>query len=584
MSRISFSDRLMLIAAEAHSRHALGSFLRAAQRATTVQHGVLIDHVRRNATSDYGRDLGFKHIRTYADFVRQVPLQTYEDISPFIDRVREGDLKALFGRGQAVLMFALTSGTTDRPKYIPVTPRFLKDVRRGWNAFGVKALLDHPGQFLKPILQVSSRMDESMSPAGIPCGAITGLMARTQKKLVRKYYLTPMDVALIDDPVARYYTVMRLAMPHSEIGFTITANPATQLKLARTADDHAAALIRDIHDGTLDSTLEVPAEVRKALAPRLTADPERAAVLQSLADDRGALLPRDYWSIGFLCNWTGGTLGLYLRDFEHYFGATPVRDIGLIASEGRMSIPVEDGTPAGVLEVCGTFYEFIPASENDAVHPRCLRSHEVEVDQEYFLALTNAAGLYRYRIGDMVRVVGFCGEAPIIEFLGKGSHVSSLSGEKLTERQITDAVSEVVERTAIEIRNYVAAPCFADPPFYRIHIEPRERSQASFSHLAHEIDQALSRINIEYAAKRASHRLGPPVINVVPNGYLESRDLSLAARYRAANEQYKHQFLLAQPGSDIDFPIAEGEPQDHNPGRTHERNSQPNSTCPDGVT
>jgi hypothetical protein len=106
-------------------------------------------------------------------------------------------------------------------------------------------------------------MDESRTAAGIPCGAITGLMAATQKWLVRKYYVAPQCLAEIDDPGAKYYTIMRLAAP-ADVAFCITASPATQLKLARTADAHHEQLIRDVADGTLRSDL--PAGARKEIA------------------------------------------------------------------------------------------------------------------------------------------------------------------------------------------------------------------------------------------------------------------------------------------------------------------------------
>ena len=84
-----------------------------------------------------------------------------------------------------------------------------------------------------------------------------------------------------------------------------------------------------------------------------------------------------------------------------------------------MSIPVQDHTPAGILEVTRNFYEFIPAGQIDRPDPDCLRSHQVQQGQEYFIVLTNSAGLYRYSIGDLVRVVGFEGQAPVVEFFTK---------------------------------------------------------------------------------------------------------------------------------------------------------------------
>ena len=150
----------------------------------------------------------------------------------------------------------------------------------------------------------------------------------------------------------------------------------------------------------------------------------------------GRLLPKHYWNLAFLANWTGGTMGLYLQEFPQYFGDVPVRDIGLLASEGRMSIPIEDGTPAGILEVNTNFYEFVPADEEPKTSKHVLRAHEVRPGEEYWILLTTSAGFYRYDIGDVVKVVGFEGQAPVIEFLHKGAHLCSMTGEKLSERQV----------------------------------------------------------------------------------------------------------------------------------------------------
>jgi hypothetical protein len=553
MFKRSIVDRLMLTAATAHCRRVLKRLNAALEDADQVQSRVLHEHIRRNANSAYGREFGFNQIKTLQDFRRQVPLQTYEDIRPYVDRLRKGEFDAMFGEGQRVLMFALTSGTANQPKYIPVTDRFLHDVKAGWNAFGIKALLDHPGNFLKPILQITSRMDESRTEAGIPCGAITGLMAATQKKLVRKYYITPPDIAHIENPHARYYTIMRLAVALRDVAFSVTANPATQLRLARTADRHANELIQDVHDGTLTSSIDLPDDVRATLQSRLVPDPVRAKELSRHRDKRGALLPRDYWQLGYLCNWTGGTLGLFLQDFEHYFGDVPIRDIGLIASEGRMTIPMNDGTPAGTLDVTSAFYEFIPADQIDAQQPDCVLSGELTPGDEYFMVLTNAAGLYRYNIGDRVRVHGYDRRAPILEFLSKGAHTSSLTGEKLTEHQVTAAMPAAAQRCGVRLSNYVFAPRFSSPPYYVLHLESAG-TQQQLADLQAAVDQELASCNIEYAEKRRSARLGPPRVHTLPPGFLESRHHRLASRYRKGNEQYKHQFLLSTPDEDREFP------------------------------
>jgi hypothetical protein len=247
-------------------------------------------------------------------------------------------------------------------------------------------------------------------------------------------------------------------------------------------------------------------------------------------------------------------MGLYAPQLAHYFGEVPSRDIGLIASEGRMSIALRDGSPEGVLAVTGQFFEFIPADEYGTVSPTVLCTHEVREGEEYFLLLTNASGLYRYDIGDRVRVTGWSGEAPVVEFLSRDAHSASMAGEKLTEDQVVLAMQRAcydgirgpssISEASIE---FVLAPRFDDPPHYRLYVETGAPVTSE------QFDAALCAVNGEYAGKRRSLRLGMVRRVELPAGALARRDAALrAARSRTA-EQFKHQYLLPKPGLDADL-------------------------------
>jgi hypothetical protein len=539
--------------ARLHAQRVFNQFINAARSAAKVQEKTLLHKVRRNANSQFGRRFRFERIHSVDDYIRQVPILQYEDHQPYIDKVKAGDHQALFGPKEKVLMFALTSGTSDQPKHIPVTRNFLNEYRRGWNAFGIKALLDHPEAFLRSILQVTSRMDESTTSDGMPCGAITGLMAAHQKRLVRKYYAAPRCVAQINDPTAKYYTIMRLAIPR-DVAFMITASPATQLKLARTGDYYSEQLVRDIYEGRLWKELDVPDEVRQQLQSVMQADPDTARNLEKIIARDGQLLPKNYWNLNFLANWTGGSMSLYLQDFPEYFGNVPVRDIGLLASEGRITIPIEDHTPAGILDVASHFFEFIPAECICDENPPTLRCHELEVGGEYFILLTTSSGLYRYDLHDQVRVVDYYGQAPILEFLNKGTHISSLAGEKLTERQVVLAMERAARKCKVKVANFVLAPQWDDPPYYLLHVENNNGDSVCIKEtLATALDRELQVINTEYASKRSSVRLGQVKLNMVPGKFLTELDHHKAESYRRGNEQYKHRYLYCKVGDDQNF-------------------------------
>mgnify|MGYP001072587382 CR=1 FL=1 len=531
------------------ARRLAAEFHRQAGRARTVQRELLLRRVARNADSAFGRDHGFAAIRSPEDFRRQVPIGDYARHEPYIDRVRNGETSALFGPGTDVLMFAMTSGTTNRPKTIPVTREALSDYREGWLIWGVTAFDAHPEILkygLRPILQIASDWRESFTPAGIPCGAITGLTASMQSFLVRTTYCMPPSGSRIKDVEAKYYLALRSSV-HLDLGTVIAANPSTILNMVRLGDRERETLIRDLHDGGIDLKWAIPDDVRRELRFR-TAIPRRRAArrLERLVAEHGRLLPKHYWPrLEFLSNWMGGTMRAYLRGYPEFFGDKPVRDVGLIASEGRMTIPIEDGTPAGVLDVRHHYFEFIPEEDAEKDDPRVVEAADLIEGRNYFVLLTTAGGLYRYNIFDLVRCVGFHGEAPVVEFLNKGAHFSSLTGEKLSEHQVVDAVEAAQKAAGVRLRSYLMLPIWGDPPRYGLLAETSDLpDEAAADRLAAAVEGRLRELNLEYAAKRDTLRLGPVhTIRIRDGAWAEFQKRRLA-RGGGTVEQYKQPHLI----------------------------------------
>lgn len=523
-----------------HASQQLAGFLRAHQKTDQTQQGVLRELIGRHVYTGFGRDHGFGSIKSYQDFVRQVPVTDYEGHRPYMDQVLRGQFNALLPSDEQVLMFSQTSGTTGTPKFIPVTKRFLNSIRRGWNIFGMKVLQDHPEGWLRPILQISSSMRESTSPTGLPCGAISGLLACTQKAVVRRMYIVPIGICEIVDPQARFYTILRCAI-EKDVGIITTANPSSTIKLIQTGQQHMERLLSDLADGTYNPPGEVPAHVRLAM-PRFR--PNKAIVrrLEDGLKTDGKLLPRHYWRPAFLTNWTGGTLGLYLRQLRDLFGQVPIRDIGLLASEGRFTIPIADGSPEGLPEILGNFLEFIPSAEHGTANPTVLRAHQLEVGQEYFLVVTNWSGLWRYNMDDRVRVTQKYHDSPVFEFLSRGRHTANITGEKITEHQVVEAMRQASGQIGASIQRFVLQGRFAPLPYYELRLEAPPA--VNLDALAEYLDQALAKLNVEYQSKRKSERLGAIRAVVLPPGTLEQAELQAIVQRRGRSEQYKHQYLL----------------------------------------
>jgi hypothetical protein len=527
-------------------RRTLADFHRATHEPRQTQDALLRRILGAQAETAFGRDHGFAGIHNRDDFRRQVPVLNYEYLEPYIARCRRGEFRALISE-PCVHMFAMTSGTTAARKYIPVTPQYLRDYKRGWNLWGLRAWQMHSDVRARPILQLVGDWDEFRTEAGIPCGALTGLTAHTQKLLVRWLYRVPAAASGIKDVHAKYYIAVRFSL-RGTLGMLIAANPSTLVALARTGDQEKETLIRDVYNGTLQPRLNLSGDIRAALAAKLRPDPQRARELEAIVERTGTLYPRDYWSSNrfLIGTWTGGSVAAYLRHFPRYFGDAPVRDIGLLASEGRMSIPFADNTPSGVLDIKSHYFEFLPEAEAGKEKPIVLSADELQEGGKYFILLTTAYGLYRYNISDLVQVTGFHNRTPMIEFLSKGAYFSNITGEKLSEYQVVKAMTELCRSFDLNLTAYSVAPCWHDDrPYYGLFVEANDLAdKEQGQRLADALDRQLANINSEYASKRDSRRLDPLRLQLLPKGTWQQWDSDRLTRSGGTLEQYKHPCLI----------------------------------------
>lgn len=536
-----------------------GTFVRAKLRrlsrgflATTAdcratQREVLRHLLELNEGSRFSRDHRLDGVRAVNEFRRSVPIADFEYYRSYVEQLKLGNSEALLGRKNRLLMFTLSSGTTSESKFIPITDDFLRSYRKGWSIWGINTFTDHPSLSTSHIVQLSSDHEQFHTPGGTPCGNISGLVGAVQSPLVRSMYTVPLAVAKIKDPEAKYYTALRLCVADRDVGLVMTANPSTLIHLAKMADSEKEKLIRDIANGTLSDEYSVPAEIRDRLRRRVRrADPKRARELEGIIHRTGHLYPRDFWpELELLGIWTGGSAGAYLHSLPRFYGDVDVRDHGLSASEGRMTIPFQDWRSDGVLDVTSHYFEFIPEGEHGTEHPTVLEAHELEEGRNYYILLTTASGLSRYDIRDVVRCTGFVGTTPTLEFLHKGSHISSITGEKLSESQVVGAVRECIGQMRLELNHFTLAPVWGDPPSYRLLVE--EQSVPSFEAgraLAGAVDASLQSLNCEYEEKRRTGRLAPIEWLRLPTGSFKRFASKRQSKLGGSIEQYKHPCLV----------------------------------------
>lgn len=543
-------ERIVFRILDKKARRLGAEFSAAAERPEDVQLRLLRSILHRERRTGFGADHHFRDVRSVADYRRNVPVASYGYLQPYLTRVYDGETSALFDR-QKVLMFAMTSGTSAVRKLIPVTKRFVDTHRKGWLLWALATYEGRQHLIFRPKFNFSGDDSEFCSPQGVPCGSISGFTARMQNPFVRRSYCLPLSSNKLKDTQAKYYLAWRTGLTR-DVGSWMSPNPSTHLALARFGDAHKEQLIRDVRNGSITTEFGLPKNVLRDVRKRLKPDRRRARELEAIVRRTGHLYPKDAWpNLNLLACWLGGPLTAYLRFFPEYFGDVPKRDLGLIASECRMTIPLEDDSPAGVLDLFGTFFEFIPVDEIDSRNPTVLLPHELEEGADYYVLLTTSSGLYRYDIQDVVRCVGWHGRTPLIEFLHKGKHFSNLTGEKISEIQVSQAADAACDRLRLRLASFALAPCFdEDVPYYGLFVEPDELPERSLGdRLASRLDIELRRMNCEYDAKRASLRLGEIRLMPLASGAWAEFDCRRLKTTGSSAEQYKRPRLF----SDLDF-------------------------------
>jgi hypothetical protein len=526
----------------------LRRYLGNANHCMTIQRNRLMERLRLNQDSQFGREHGFADIRDVRDFRQRVPVATYETYRPYIEQVKDGNTNALFGEGTKVLMFSMTSGTTSQSKYVPITNHFFREYRRSWNYWGLATFRDHPDLLSKYTLTLASDWDQFRTSAGIPCGSISGLVAETRPRVTNPLFVLPTDLLKVKGPDNKQYASLRVAVASKRVGMIATANPLTLINLARLADTEQETLIRDVRDGSLSDHVEIPNAIRQTLKKCWKGpDPTRARELEQIVQRTGHLYPREIWpEMAVVSVWMGGSVSVYLPKVREYYGEVPLRDHGLSASEGHMTSPMEDESCAGLLDYESHFFEFIPIDEHRSSQPTVLEAHELEEGQQYYLLMTTLSGLYRYDIHDIVRCDGFVGSCPKLTFLNKGSHFSSMTGEKLSELQVTQAVGQAFGDADVAIEHFSLVPVPGDPAHYLLLTEQQFPAEVT-QRVAQCVDQRLSEVNCEYEDRLQSQRLGPVVMASVPLGTWAEHRRQQTSHEGSDSYAYKHPFLAAKP-------------------------------------
>ena len=532
-------------------RSAYRRLLKAAAEPREAQQRALTKILRALRTTEYGQRHGYDGLRTADEFRHAVPIQDYEALRPDIDRQVETGLPVI--TAEVPMMYARTSGTTGKPKLIPVTPDMMRTIKAAQRAM---AYVQHRsfGAFRGRVLALAGALREDSLPDGTPVGAATGLIYRTMSPLIRSKYVLPTEVFEIEDYELRYAVMARMAAQYADISVIATANPSTILRLIHEIESSLPQIVEDLAEGCSRLVAKLPAHLATPIAAALIADQRRAGDLKSKLDRGRALTIGDLWpNMRSVMTWLGGGCAVAAQAVQQLLPASArMVDAGYVASEVRGTIVLDAQRNLALPMIEDVFFEFVPVAEWTSDQRQTRLLHEITEGETYYVLVTTLGGLARYHMNDIVRVSGRIGNTPTLAFVRKGRGVTNITGEKLSEDQVNLAVADSLAEAGIHVPFYVLVADAASSA-YRGYIELGEAHHALGAQIAAQVDQKLRELNIEYNSKRSSGRLKSLQITPLARGAERAyRSHCVAKGQREA--QFK--VLTLQDASEFDFDVA----------------------------
>lgn len=502
----------MLVTRHTHWRN----LSKSAQAPEAVQSAVLHKILHENADTRYGRDHDFGKISSYKQFAERVPVVSYETLRPYIEEQLQSGTPAL--TAAAPVMYAKTSGTTGQPKYVPIVPEELRMQRRHTALLSYGHYAFDPLAFNGKIWAMVAPADEERLENGIPCGSASGLLYASMSRHIATKYVIPPEAFTIEDHALKYRLILLLALAEKNITYLSAANPTTLLKLCALANEYGLELAEDIERGNFRHEARLSPGVVQAVRTRLSANTVRATELRQLFScGRPATFENLWPALRLVSTWTGGNCAVAAGTARNLLApSTHIVELGYLSSEFRGTITVNCNTGAGLPTINDYFFEFIEPKKWEAGSREFRLVHQLEPGCDYYIVVTTPSGLYRYFINDIVRPAGTYHSTPTIRFVQKGKGVTNITGEKLYESQVTEALHRAEKRFGLRPVFYLML-ADVEQQIYRLHLEVADTTTHA-TEVAQSIDRSLTELNEEYRVKRESGRLNPLGVSFLKRG------------------------------------------------------------------
>ncbi len=499
--------------------------------------------LRGAATTGVGRRHDFAGLARIADpaaliraYQERVPIRRHAEMAAELEAVARGEWQGLCPTRPIFL--AMTAGSTGDYKRIPITAALRREIGHGSRIVTGALEASFPDLTRLRWQFLVGSAEGGTAPGGTPQGFSSGFNYRNLPRLVRRRFVVPYWIFTLPDAGDRNYAAGRLLVSERRLGALCAISPVNLINLRQALEDHAERLCQDIAEGTLTLGGGKAGPGECALRPDVDLAEQLASARRREGRFPTALL---FPALRVLVCWRGGNMGYYLHELEEQFGPIDTFEFPLSASEGLFAIPCQPNRAGGVLAVTTHLLEFLPEWGGG----RALRADELTVGATYRLVITTSGGLYRYDMEDLVQVTGMAARTPVVEFIAKTGRRTSVSNERLTERDVTVAMEAASRASGTWVNTFLFVPC--SDRRYRVLLDGSEVAQWTATDRAHRLgalagalEPALREASKGYDFEREDALLERLLLVVTAPGELVARG---ATAHALPNAQVKPMHL-----------------------------------------
>ena len=504
------------------------------RRAVALSEETLLKLLDANKDTEYGKKYGFADIHSVDEYRKKVPLSTYDDYEPYVRRMVDNNEQGLISC-EAPEHYALSSGSIGVPKHIPVVKAELDKYGKYGTAmcFGVmdEYYRNTTGRSFKSGFGVDCvELKFQETKYGVPKGAISGNTMKQVKDMTKYFMEPPWDVINPQANMDLKYLRARYALERKDIVFMDAAFMTALVDLIDYMRANWEMLVKDIYHGRINKEVDIPQEWREKFEAGMKPNPKRAKELaREFKKGSDRLIPRIWPDIQFIGSIGTGGFFTYSKKMRRYTGRNvPFNNLSYAASEGLFATARHAGDTSYVLIPDGGFYEFIPAKNDD--DSQILTIDQLEEGEDYEIIITNLSGFYRYRIKDVIRVMGFYNESPMVQFVYRKSQMLSIAGEKTNEEAVRWSIEQFMKDTGLVVNDYsVFANTDTQPGHYTFYMEPdRVVPKEDLKKYRDAIEERMMQANPSYGNKIRTGVLSPMELKFVQlESYQLYRDMMI---------------------------------------------------------